>query len=195
MEHLKDMTSDICTGCTACKAVCPKNALILIKDDEGFQIPRIDSSKCIDCGRCISVCQAYTNFEKKEYENIAYAVRFKNDEVRKNSASGAYFQAIARYFISIDGYVCGAVLRNMKVVHIVSNNISDLSLMADSKYVQSDLKNCFTEIGNLLKLGKPVLFSGTSCQVVGLKKYLLACRINTKDLLCIDFFVMEFHHL
>ena len=102
MNHLKDMTSDICTGCTACKAVCPKNALILIKDDEGFQIPRIDSSKCIDCGRCISVCQAYTNFEKKEYENIAYAVRFKNDEVRKNSASGAYFQAIAifGYFMS-----------------------------------------------------------------------------------------------
>lgn len=188
MPHLENMTSKICTGCSACRAVCPTNAIELVRDREGFLIPKIIKNKCVDCGKCSAVCQALTELDKPNYDNIAFAVRYKDDQIRKKSASGAYFQAIARYFISKGGYVCGCVLRNMKVVHIVSNQITDLSRMADSKYVQSDMQNCFREIGSLLKQGYPVLFSGTSCQAAGLKMYLSSRRINTDSLVCIDFF-------
>lgn len=169
-------------------AACPVNAIELVRDQEGFLIPKIIKSKCIDCGRCLTVCQVLNESDKPNYDNIAFAVRYKDDQIRKESASGAYFQAIARYFISKGGYVCGCVLKAMKVIHIVSNQIADLNRMADSKYVQSDIHNCFREIGMLLKQGYPVLFSGTSCQAAGLKMYLSSCRIKTDDLVCIDFF-------
>lgn len=45
-----------CCGCTACFAICPKMAITMIEDDEGFDYPHIDKNKCIRCCLCISVC-------------------------------------------------------------------------------------------------------------------------------------------
>lgn len=188
MNHLDNMTSDVCTGCSACENICQKDAIELKADKEGFLIPKINMQKCIDCGQCVNVCQIKASCDEVNYENTAFAVKYKNDEIRRKSSSGAYFQALARYFISNNGYVCGCVLDNMKVEHIVSNQDADLERMADSKYVQSDLKNCFYEIGNLLENKIPVLFSGTSCQVAGLKLYLKNKKINANSLLTVDFF-------
>lgn len=45
-----------CCGCTACYAICPKVAITMVEDDEGFEYPVIDKNKCIKCYQCIKVC-------------------------------------------------------------------------------------------------------------------------------------------
>lgn len=45
-----------CCGCTACYSICPKRAILMVKDKEGFKYPQIDETKCISCYQCINVC-------------------------------------------------------------------------------------------------------------------------------------------
>ena len=45
-----------CCGCTACYAICPKEAISMVEDEEGFEYPQIDESKCVSCYQCIKVC-------------------------------------------------------------------------------------------------------------------------------------------
>lgn len=45
-----------CCGCTACYAICPREAIRMVEDEEGFEYPWIDESRCIRCYRCIKVC-------------------------------------------------------------------------------------------------------------------------------------------
>ena len=45
-----------CCGCTACYAICPRKAIIMVNDDEGFEYPQIDENKCIRCYLCMNVC-------------------------------------------------------------------------------------------------------------------------------------------
>ena len=187
MQIMDNLTSDKCAGCSACMSVCPEGAITMLPDDEGFLIPSINSGKCVECGLCKTVC-TLGSYKASNGYNKAFAVYYDNDIIRHNSASGAYFQALAEHFLSIGGYVCGCVLDNMKVKHIITNKLSDIRRMADSKYVQSDLSDCFTKIGSLLSNGVSVLYSGTSCQTHGLKSYLAAVNIDTSGLLCVDFF-------
>lgn len=191
MKHIS-MTSQTCSGCTACLSVCPKDAISFSSDSEGFQIPIIDEEKCIDCGICIKTCPAININQKKDsdFEQKAYAFQYHDEATRQHSASGALFPAFAQYFINtLHGYVCGCVLNeNISPVHIVSNKWHDVERMQDSKYVQSDMGNCFKQIEDLLNKQYPVLFTGTSCQVAGLKASLAKKNISSENLLTIDFF-------
>ncbi len=45
-----------CCGCTACYAICPKGAIFMVEDQEGFEYPQINESKCVRCYQCIKVC-------------------------------------------------------------------------------------------------------------------------------------------
>ena len=45
-----------CCGCTACYANCPKNAIKMVEDEEGFEYPKIDENNCIRCYKCLKVC-------------------------------------------------------------------------------------------------------------------------------------------
>lgn len=45
-----------CCGCTACYAICPKEAISMIEDEEGFEYPYICEEKCICCYKCMKVC-------------------------------------------------------------------------------------------------------------------------------------------
>lgn len=191
MKHII-MTSRACSGCTACFSACPKGAISFVMDEEGFKVPHVDEKTCIDCGICIKTCPAIKSPEacNDDYEQKAYALQYHDEDVRKNSASGALFPAFANYFINtLDGYVCGCVLNeDVMPMHVVSNQWADVVRMQDSKYVQSDMCNCIEEIGGLLSEGKYVLFSGTSCQVAGLNTYLSTKKISNEKLLTIDFF-------
>ena len=117
-----------------------------------------------------------------------FAVRY-NDPARIQSASGGLFPAVAKYILEKkNGYVCGCVLENMKPIHIVSSQWTDVQRMQDSKYVQSSMGDCYKEIAHLLKEEKWVLFTGTSCQVAGLINYLTALHVSRDNLLTMDFF-------
>lgn len=184
-------TSEECNGCTACKSICPVNAISMQVDAEGFKIPVIDEEKCINCNMCIKVCPTEKIIADKKYNEIirGFAVKNKNETVKYNSASGALFPAFAKWFIENNGYVCGCILDdNLFPCHIISDKWEDIERMQDSKYVQSDMMDNFTEILKLLKHGKRVLFTGTSCQVSGLKSFLQNKNINDENLLTIDFF-------
>lgn len=185
--------SKSCCGCTACMSVCPANAIKMISDSEGFYIPQTDGKNCIECGACVRVCPA----EKKTTEEHesgrpmhAYAAKYVND-IRGGSASGGLFPALAKYVLeNKDGWVCGCVLNQESLMpeHIVSNNWLDVQRMQDSKYVQSNMQDCYSRIGELLKKNQMVLFSGTSCQVAGLYSFLDAKHIRKDSLMTVDFF-------
>ena len=158
---------DFCYGCGACVNACPRTAIRLVQAEDDSYIPEIDGGKCIRCGKCDRVC-IYLN-SSKYHTQIAqegcYAAYQLDTGKREKSASGGMFLPLAMEVLKRGGYVCGCVWsEDMTAVHIVSNQLADVERMCNSKYVQSDIGHCFTEIQGLLKAGKPVLFCGTPCQ-------------------------------
>ena len=132
-----------CCGCGVCYNICPKNAVIMVEDKEGFRYPEVDKEKCINCGLCKKVCPCFNEYKNKKIleKTIAYGGWNKNEEIRAISTSGGVFTAIAEKIIKMDGVVCGAVYdENLDVVHTMVDNMRDLRRMNGSKYVQSNIK-------------------------------------------------------
>lgn len=186
-----------CTGCFACKHICHTQAIKIQKINK-FNHPFIETNECDDCGRCTKTCPILTPIVKHEPIEAYYSAI--PEEERQKSSSGGVFYALAKYIIEEKkGYVCGCVINNLNVEHIVSNKMSDIERMRGSKYIESDTKNCFKEIKTILRnKDNTVLFSGTPCQVAGLKKFLVR---DYQNLICIDLFcnhvenVYVFHKL
>lgn len=172
-----------CTGCYSCENICPLNAINMEIDEEGFWYPKVLKDKCINCGLCEQSCPI---INKKEITSLkkAYASFNKNDEIRIKSSSGGIFSVIATDIIKNNGVVYGAAFdENFDVVHICVENKSQLYKLRGSKYVQSNLNNTYKQIKEKLLEGKQVLFSGTPCQVSGLKSFL---GKDYDNLFCID---------
>lgn len=166
-----------CTGCTACEKVCAFNAISMKTDDEGFLYPEIDSEKCVECGKCKSICPSNREVVGELVENTIEAKVFaainKNDEIRKLSTSGGAFSAIADNILNKNGVIYGASFdADFQVVHARAENAEEYAKFRGSKYVQSQLGDTFSLIKNDLASGKNVLFTGTPCQVAGLYAFL-----------------------
>lgn len=171
-----------CTGCTACKNICPKKAISMQKDEEGFMYPVIDQAKCINCGLCKKTCPVINTIENKSL-NKCYVGYSKNEEIRLKSSSGGIFTSIANYILENDGIVIGAAFdENNKLRHIAISNQDGLEKLRGSKYLQSDLNEIFSFIKENIKLNK-ILFVGTPCQVAGLKAFI---KNDYNNLICID---------
>lgn len=169
-----------CTGCTACTNICPKKAITLVEDNEGFKHPVIDKDKCINCGLCKRKCPVLNKKENKSI-NECYVGYNKDNKEKEQASSGAIFSLIANYILENNGIVIGAAFdKNNKLKHIAVETKKDLNKLKGSKYLQSDLNNIFTYIKENVKERK-VLFVGTPCQVAGLKSIL-----NNPNLLCVD---------
>ena len=164
---------EYCTGCGACHCVCPQNAIRMEYSLEGFLIPVIDNGKCNGCSKCQSVCPVLSKPFSNENVHEFSAMKAES-HIREKSSSGGVFYILADYTINVlNGYVCGAVWDDtMQVEHIISNDMNDVLRMQGSKYVQSSMGGVFTEIDKLLKRNNYVLFSGTPCQIAGLKNFL-----------------------
>lgn len=166
-----------CSGCTACMSVCPKSCITMAEDSEGFIYPVTDRDVCINCNACNRVCpvlklqkdKASTAFSA---ETKAYAAYITDEKIRLSSSSGGVFTALASATICAGGVVYGAAWNNDEVRHIKVESLPDISLLRGSKYVQSSIGGIFREIREYLKHGRKVLFSGTPCQVAGLKSFL-----------------------
>lgn len=177
-----------CCGCGGCMNVCPKNAIAMVKNADGFAYPQIDEDKCVSCGLCKKVC-AYNTDGLLNEPLQAYVAATQNTDILK-SASGGAFASIAKGVLEAGGRVYGSVMRKtesgLKALHIGIDSLDELVLLQGSKYVQSDLGNIYSEIKSLLPSGRQILFSGTPCQVAGLKAFLGKEYENliTIDIIC-----------
>ena len=167
------VSKDKCSGCSACFNACKVGALSMVTNETGFWFPHIDREKCVECGACVSACPALAKPEYKSENQKAYIVQNKDEEIRRQSTSGGAFTAIAKQIICQGGVVFGAAMDDdYNVSHIWVDNEADLAKFRSSKYVQSRIGLAYREAEKFLKDGQMVCFSGTPCQIYGLKKYL-----------------------
>lgn len=172
-----------CCGCFSCYNSCPVNAIEIKVDDEGFKYPVVKEDSCIHCNKCKQTCPVLKNIDENSYEEayIAYAIDY---EERMCSSSGGAFAVFAKEILKNGGVVCGARYnQNMEVEHGIVSTIAELQQLKGTKYVQSDMSCVYKEIKTLLKANIKVLFSGTPCQVAGLKSFL---GKEYEGLTCID---------
>ena len=177
-----------CCGCTACYNICPKEAIQMKPDFEGFLYPFVNTERCVECGLCDAVCPVQNPVSCDELERKSYVIRTKDSHVLDHSTSGGFITPLGQWVIKQNGVICGAAFNNdFKVVHkIVGGGTHSLSDLRGSKYVQSDLTDCFATIKRYLEQGTTVCFVGTTCQVYGLKKFLRKKyeTLVTVDLVC-----------
>lgn len=176
-----------CFGCGACFQCCPKKAIKMESDSEGFLFPKIDEKKCINCGLCEKKCPSVTPIKKKDFVPEYYAATYLDKEICKKSASGGAFAALAVKTLENGGIVFGCAYDDeFNAFHVKINSAKDLEKLQGSKYVSSDTKMTFVETKEILDSGKIVLYSGRPCQIAGLLKYLGRNYDNliTIDLVC-----------
>lgn len=189
---IKLADSKSCTGCSSCYNSCPKDAISMSNDVEGFLNPIIDEKRCIECGRCIRSCPIITKRELQFAKPKVYAGYIKDDAIRRRSSSGGMFSAIAKKFFESDSgkskYLVAAQFdEHLTLRHIIIESYDDIVKMRGSKYVQSEIGTVYKKIRGLLTNNSEVLFCGTPCQVAGLYGFLCNKQydnLSTVDLIC-----------
>lgn len=179
--------SSDCCGCNACAQRCPKKCITLIADHEGFLYPQINIDSCIDCGLCEKVCPIINSKKQSLPPEKVIAAINPDENIRMNSSSGGVFSLLAEQIIKENGVVFGAKFDdNWQIVHDYTDTIDGLDNFRGAKYVQSKIGNSFILAEKFLQDGRKVLFSGTPCQIAGLKLYLKKEYINlfTVDIIC-----------
>lgn len=172
-----------CTGCAACINICNKKAIIMIENEKGFYYPKIDAEKCVSCELCKTICPVNAPPQPNEHIQV-FAALVKNDDERAKSTSGGIFACLAKRVIRSGGYVFGAILdRDLIVRHVEAHTLDELEKIRNSKYVQSDIGFSYKQARKRLQEGKGVLFSGTPCQIAGLRNYL---KNDYPNLLAVD---------
>lgn len=169
--YLDTKIKNTCNGCGVCALVCPKKCIKMIEDEEGFLYPEIDEKKCINCGKCRRYC---ANFNIKTEENEKAYIAINNSEQQLlESSSGGMFYILAQYTIQKGGVVFGVTYnKELIAVHEYAENINDCKKFCGSKYVRSDLKDSYIKVKEFLTQDRYVLFTGTACQISGLKRFL-----------------------
>lgn len=174
-----------CTGCTACLCACPKNAIQMVGDREGFLYPSINPISCIDCGICVSVCPAEKEIVPEDLRVGAYYGDANDDSIILRSSSGGAFSVMANYVIRHNGIVFGAVFNSKtKAIEYSDTDITTLDEIRRSKYVASEVSGAFSKVKKELDRGRFVLFCGLPCHVAGLLSYL---KKSPENLITVDF--------
>lgn len=184
MIQITDKTK--CCGCTACYSICPSKCISMLPDKEGFLYPVTDAARCVECGACERVCPYNNLHAEAKTESLYAAIQYKKERERSTSTAGGAFSLFANYIIENGGIVYAVGYDDCMVVcHKACDRINDLQELRGSKYVQSTLRETYSEIKRNLKK-KTVLFVGTPCQVHGLKNYAGDSEnLYTIDLLCL----------
>ena len=183
---IKELCGRSCTGCLACVEKCGLGAISVRYNTEGFPYPDINDSLCADCGQCSKVCPVLSEGYMFNKTIEGFLCCGKDQKLTFLSASGGAFSVFADYYITkLNGIVFGACMDGDFIVRH-HGSASDISKMQGSKYVQSHTNGCFECAKKYLDAGRHVLFSGTPCQIAGLKNYLRQDyeRLRTVDIVC-----------
>lgn len=180
---------DLCTGCKCCQKSCPKNAIKMVVDSEGFEYPVIQKDKCVNCGICKNVCPILNEIQNvnRLSKQMVYSAEITDEEILLKSSSGGAFTGIVNAFCDKDYVIFGVEFDDKnKAVHTYVENKDEIGKYRKSKYVQSDVGDSYIYAKKFLEDGKKVLFTGTPCQIAGLKNYLKKDYDNllTVDIIC-----------
>lgn len=172
-----------CMGCYGCYNICPVQCITMESNNEGFWYPKVDYDKCIKCKKCINVCPII-NKAVPDNEPLAYACYNKNENIRLDSSSGGVFTLVANEILNNNGVVFGVQLnQDFNAIHSYTESKEGLEKYRGSKYLQSRVGDTYKEVKGFLDKDRDVLFTGTPCQISGLKSYLGKPYSN---LLCMD---------
>lgn len=169
------LPTSACYGCWACENICPKTAISMVENDEGFFYPRVDDAQCVLCGSCERVCPSLQDHcpVNRSADPATWVAWSSDYEERNNSSSGGLFSVLAKHNLARGGVVFGAGFgKDWELQHLAIELVEDLHRLQGSKYLQSQIGNAYQKAKAFLKKKRPVLFSGTPCQVAGLYGYL-----------------------
>lgn len=163
---------DECSGCLACVNKCAFNALELKTENDGRIRPVINEDKCQKCNACRKVCPIM-NPPVSHSAKACYAAQRKDETERIKSASGGISALIAEHVLAKGGVVFGAAIdSDLAVKHICVENVSDIDRIRKSKYARSDIGYTYKQAKEKLEENRPVLFTGSPCQIAGLRNFL-----------------------
>lgn len=172
-----------CCGCMACVQTCHERCISMIEDEEGFLYPEVDETRCINCHLCEKVCPVINNTNAK-FPISVYAATNRNERILMHSSSGGIFSLLAEKILAENGVVFGASFNDKwEVFHTYIEHEIELEKLRGSKYVQSRVGTAYVDAEKFLKEKRKVLFTGTPCQIAGLKKYL---HKEYENLYCVD---------
>lgn len=175
-----------CVGCAACQNICTQNAIEMRVDAIDGYLPYVIKDECVNCGKCVNTCPALTQ-KKSVHSPIGGYAAIATDNIRKVSSSGGFFSVVAEEILKSGGVIYGVNWdKNLKAVHTRETRIEEIGKYRYSKYVQSDTSNVFRTVKKDLKERKTVLFSGTPCQIAGLKQYIETEHLKTDNLYLLD---------
>ena len=186
---MKLVSAEECTGCSACRAICPSNAIEIVPDEEGFLVPEINAGLCCKCGLCEKRCPVRCMADRKIREQHGFIAQLKDKKLSKSSASGGAFSGIAKYFLLVkNAVVIGAALcEDLTVRHAAVEGLEELKKLQNSKYVQSEIGDIYIRAKKYLEEGRTVFFTGTPCQIAGLYSVLSGREyenLYTADIVC-----------
>lgn len=172
-----------CCGCAACVQICPNQCISFDEDEYGFRYPSVNNNKCVDCGLCEKVCPVINQFEVHR-PKLVYAALNIDKGIRIKSSSGGLFSQLAEAVINEGGVVFGVRFNtNWEAEHAYTDTSDGIAAFRGSKYMQSKIGISYIQAKEFLQSGRKVLFSGTSCQIAGLKRFL---RREYDNLLTVD---------
>ena len=124
-------------------------------DSEGFLYPEIDAIKCVDCGKCKSVCQIHSNIPRNTIEPIVFAAKNKDEDVRSRSTSGGMFSVFADAVIKNGGTVYGVAFDDeFNILHKRAQTTEGYKEFMGSKYAQSNIGDTYLNVKKDLADGK-----------------------------------------
>lgn len=174
-----------CCGCAACFNICPKHAIKMKTDEEGFSYPNVDPSCCVNCKHCVLVCPLKQEKQIIKEEQEFVIARSRDNNLLRKASSGGVISEAARHIINEGGAVCAAYLNDKFVVeHRIFYTLEEIQDISGSKYVQSDKGTIFQNCRELLNQRKTVLFIGTPCEVGAIQSFL---GKDYDNLITIDF--------